>query len=99
MVVFVGGGNTRDVYPFFPRLKKGWLETVMRDVVGQGLRAWAQALPSHPNHIGTAPQLHPWQGSQHVISNSLGNIQDPKNPCPNLVTHQTRYKFLRPYEI
>lgn len=47
-VMFVGGGNPRDVYPFFARLKKGWLETVMRGVVGQGLRAWVLS-PAQPH--------------------------------------------------
>lgn len=51
------------VYPFFPRLKKGWLGTVMRGVVGQGFRAWgfkpcsATLATSGPHH-----KLHPWQG-------------------------------------
>lgn len=103
MVVFVGGvmfvgGNTRDVYPFFPRLKKGgWKQSCVMWWDG-GLGLGFQALPSRPNHIRTPPQLHPWQGSQHVISNSLGNIQDQKikTPCPNLVTHQTRSLQISP---
>lgn len=33
--------------PLFSSLKKGWLETVMRGVVGQGLRAWVSS-PAQP---------------------------------------------------